>query len=81
MTTVPAHVVAAVDQQRAALRDLVQLAREHQRRGCELPGVCAGNDVVTLLEELDGNRLVTLAFSAIAELALLGYGEHSDGLP
>ena len=90
MAAVPAYVVAAVDQHRAALRDLVRLARQHQRQGCELPGVCAGGEVGQLLEQLGGDRVGTLAFTAIAELALLGYGEEphddlldglADGLP
>ena len=78
MTAVPAYVVAAVDQHRAALRDLVRLAREHQRQGCELPGTCAGAEVGQLLERLGGDRAVTLAFTAIAELALLGYAQEPD---
>ena len=81
MTTVPVHVVAAVDQQRAALRDLARLAREHQLRGCDLPPACAGTEVANLLDELTARGAGTLVFTAIAELARLGYGEAQDEPP
>lgn len=80
MAAVPAHVVATVDQHRAALRDLVRLARTHHQRGCEFPDACAGPDVMTLLEQLTGSQAAALAFTAIAELAELGYGEYPDRL-
>jgi hypothetical protein len=78
MAAVPAHLVATVDQHRAALRDLVRIARDHQQRGCELPGACAGSEVADLLEDLHRDQVATLAFTAIAELALLGNGEHQE---
>jgi hypothetical protein len=37
--------------------------------------------VADLLEELGGDQLATLAFTAIAELARLGYGEPHQELP
>lgn len=75
MATITAYLVAAADQHRAALRDLVHLARTHHRRGCDLPGACAGREVMTALERLDGSRTATLAFTAIAELAELSHDE------
>jgi hypothetical protein len=69
MSAVPAHVLAAIDQHRAALRDLVRLAREHQQHGCELTEACAGRQVMNELKQLDRGRITAVAFTAIAMLA------------
>jgi hypothetical protein len=62
-------MVAAIDQHRAALRDLVRHARHHHRHGCDMPEACAGRGVMGVLQMLDRDRLASLAFTAIAELA------------
>jgi hypothetical protein len=81
MPAIPAHLVAAVDQHRAALRDLVRLAHDHHRHGCDLPDACAGRDVRTVIELLDSDRVASLAFTAIAELAKFRDDPPTDDLP
>jgi hypothetical protein len=78
MTTVPVHIVARVDQHRAALRDLVHLASDHAQHGCDLSGGCAGRHVKHVLDRLDRNRVTALAFLAIAGLAELDRERPSE---
>jgi hypothetical protein len=81
MAAIPAYLAAATDQHRAALRDLVRLAHEHHRRGCDMPDACAGRDVMTVVGRLDRDRLASLAFTAIAELAEASGDEPDQDLP
>lgn len=72
---IPPHVLAAVDQDRAELANLVAAVREHvDAEMCELPAACPGIRVASVVARMrPGHRLVLL-YLALAELAALDYG-------
>ncbi|MBM0275130.1 hypothetical protein [Micromonospora tarensis] len=71
----PPRVAAEADQDRAALRELVEAARHHtDALACEFPGTCVGGVVLDVVDELDDVKRQGLLHLAIAELAVLGYG-------
>lgn len=71
----PPHVTAVVDQDRAELRSLVELARQHvERMACAYPGTCTGPWVVQLVCEMPGDKRDRLLWLAVAELAAAAWG-------
>ncbi|WP_431976145.1 hypothetical protein [Micromonospora haikouensis] len=72
---VPAHLVAAVDQYRALLAELVGGVREHADADvCVMPSVCPGEQVAVALYALTPSMRHRLLYLALAELAARGYG-------
>lgn len=72
--TPPLAALSQLDQDRAELRRLVGLAREHtDAEVCEFVGACAG-DWVEAAISLDVDEVRGLLCLAVAELAALGYG-------
>lgn len=71
----PPHVAAATDQDRAELRSLVELARQHvDMFACEFPGTCTGPWVLQLVDAKTDAERCRLLYLAVAELAAAGYG-------
>ncbi|MEV4197051.1 hypothetical protein [Micromonospora globbae] len=72
---IPPHVIAAVDQGRAELAELVRAVREHgDAEMCELPEACPGPRVAAFLASIGRYRRRSLLYLALAELAALDYG-------
>lgn len=71
---VPPHLTALVDQDLSALRDLVQLARDHRDAECHWLLPCGGILLAEQIGELDCGMRVVLLQLAVVELAALGYG-------
>lgn len=72
---VPAHIIAAVDQHTARLRDLVNLARRHAEHCSVEVAPCAGAVVLARLRDMECHDQLGLIALAVAELAALGYGQ------
>lgn len=73
--SIPPGLTAKVDQFRARLAELVQMAREHRTADpCRLPQVCPGGRVVAELNRLLPQERALLDALMVAELAELGYG-------
>ena len=71
----PPHIAAATDQDRAELRSLVELARQHvEMFACAFPGTCTGPFVPALVMEKPCTARDQLLLLAVAELAAAGWG-------
>ena len=65
----PPHLRAYLDQDEAAVADLVRHVRDHHTAGCTFPEVCPGRTALEAFYRFDSPTRDRLLFTTIVQLA------------